>query len=107
MKIFHVRWRVTLFIVSAVLAASLFLVACGGPAPTPAVIYITATFTPGSVIRVVTATFTPAPPVLATETALPPVLATDTPLPPPPPTSQADVSLGQLGQQLGGTPVTP
>jgi TolB protein len=88
MKFSHSRWRVILFVVSALLAASLFPVACGGPAPTPEVIYITATFTPGSVVRVVTATFTPTPPVLATDT-LPP---------PPPPTSQSGAGLGQLEQ---------
>ena len=81
MGFFRPHWRVTVLLVLAVLSASLLLAACGGPAPTPQVTYVTATFTPASVVKVVTATFTPAPQVLATNTLPPP--------PPPPPQATA------------------
>ncbi len=63
------------------------LSACGGPSPTPQIVYVTATFTPAPVILVVTATFTPTPELPATEppsSSLPPP-ASPAPLPTQPP----------------------
>lgn len=102
MTFFYPRWRVTVLLMSAVLAASLLLAACGGPAPTPQVIHVTATFTPASIVKVVTATFTPAPQVIATDTLPPP--------PPPPPQATAipeQPTATLMVAQATDTPVPP
>lgn len=91
------RRRPAVLAVAGLILLSL-LAACGGPAPTPQILVVTATDTPAvqvvvvtatptdtPVVQVVTATFTPTSESVASDTPLP----TDTPAPPPTSTSPA------------------